>query len=62
MTPQDPTPSNATGAGAPIVLSLMAGLVIGFLLRQPTIGFLVGTSVGIAIAVLIWMRDRGAGR
>lgn len=47
-----------TGAGAPIVLALVAGAVIGFVVHQPTIGFLVGAAVGGAIALVLWMRDR----
>jgi hypothetical protein len=28
------------------------------ILGQPSIGFLAGTGTGIAIAVLLWLRDR----
>jgi uncharacterized membrane protein len=59
-TPPPPPPArNAAGAGGPLVLALLAGIVIGFLLGQPTIGFLVGAAAGVAIAVVLWLRDRG---
>lgn len=52
-------PRRPTGAGAPIVLALMAGTVIGYMMRQPTIGFLAGAAIGITIALTIWWRERG---
>lgn len=42
------------GGGAPLALLLLAGVIIGGLLGQPTIGLLVGLFLGIAAAVLIW--------
>ncbi|MHA6722091.1 hypothetical protein [Sphingomonas sp. RS2018] len=60
MTTDDPAPTptpEPTGAGGPIMLAIVAGLVIGFLLGQPTVGFLVGVVSGIVIATLLWMRD-----
>lgn len=53
-----PSKSSATGSGAVIVFCLFAGIVIGFWQGQATIGFLIGTTVGVAIAVGLWMRDR----
>ncbi|URW75512.1 YtxH domain-containing protein [Sphingomonas donggukensis] len=54
-----PAPNrNPKGAGAPIVLSLVVGAAIGFVVHQPTVGFLVGAAVGGGIALLLWMRDR----
>lgn len=50
-----PTRSPVAG-GAPLALSIVAGAVIGFILGQPTAGILIGAGVGIAIAVLIWLR------
>ena len=42
------------GGGAPLALLLLAGVLIGGLLGQPTIGLLVGLALGIVVAVLIW--------
>jgi hypothetical protein len=44
--------------GAIIAGAIIAGVVGGSILGQPSIGFLAGTAIGIAIAVLIWLRDR----
>jgi hypothetical protein len=44
--------------GAIIAGSIIAGVVGGSILNQPSIGFLVGAALGIAIAMLIWLRDR----
>lgn len=61
MPNRTPTPSGRTprGAGGPFILILMTGIVVGFLLGQATVGFLVGAAAGLAVAALMWMRDRG---
>ncbi|WP_326523171.1 hypothetical protein [Sphingomonas sp.] len=46
------------GPGGPFVLALFAGVIIGLIYGQPTIGFLGGLATGIAVALLIWLRDR----
>ncbi|CAN5230421.1 hypothetical protein BH10PSE13_BH10PSE13_24480 [soil metagenome] len=50
----DPRPSNPIGAGAPIALLLIAGVVVGGLFGQPSVGFLVGLMLGIGVAVVTW--------
>lgn len=53
----DTPPSNSPkGGGAPLALLVLAGVIIGGLMGQPTIGLLVGLGLGIAVAVLIWRR------
>ncbi len=52
----DPRP-NAAG-GVLIALGMIGGAAIGFAIGQATPGFLIGTAVGIAAAVLVWLRDR----
>ena len=49
---------NPVSAGAPLARIIIAGSLIGAMLHQPTIGFLVGTAVGAALAVAIWLKDR----
>lgn len=48
-----------TGAGAIIALLVLAGTIGGGLLGQPSIGLLAGLGTGIAIALLIWLKERG---
>lgn len=49
---------NPTGAGAIIALLILAGTIIGGLMGQPSIGLIAGAASGIAIAVLLYLRDR----
>ena len=60
MTNPVPRPPrrDARGAGGPIILVLIVSIVVGFLLHQPTIGFLVGIALGLAIALMLWRGDR----
>ncbi len=60
MAATDPRPPvhNPRGAGAPLVLVLIAGLVVGFLVGQPTIGFLIGLGIALVIALILWRGDR----
>jgi uncharacterized membrane protein (UPF0136 family) len=41
-----------------LALSIVAGTLIGGLRGQPSIGLLVGTAVGVAAAVALWLIDR----
>ena len=43
-----------------MALSILAGLVVGIVYRQPTIGVLAGTVVGILTAILVWVANRRA--
>lgn len=54
-----PTPSRPALAGGIFIALLMPiGAVAGGLLGQPTIGMIVGTLSGAAIAAVIWLVDR----
>jgi hypothetical protein len=50
--------SGAQGGGAIIAGSIIAGVVAGVVLGQPSIGFLAGTGIGIAIALLLYWKQR----
>lgn len=44
--------------GFPIAVGSIGGTAVGVALRQPTLGFLAGLALGIAIALAVWLRDR----
>lgn len=48
-----------TGAGAIIAILILGGTITGGLMGQPSIGLLAGTGLGIVIALLLWLRERG---
>lgn len=45
-------------AGALIAFSVIGGAVAGVVAGQPTIGTLAGFGIGVAAALLLWLRDR----
>jgi uncharacterized membrane protein len=51
-------PKNPTGSGIFIALGAAAGVVIGRLYGQTSIGLVAGVALGLAIAALIWWRER----
>jgi len=42
-----------------LALSILAGVVVGTIYRQPSIGFLAGLGAGLALLALVWLLDRG---
>lgn len=44
--------------GGPLALLMIAGVVIGSFLGQPTLGLLAGTALGIVLAVILWLKTR----
>ena len=49
---------NPTGSGAIIAFLAIGGTIGGGFLGQPTIGLLAGVGSGVAIAILLWWRER----
>ena len=45
-------------AGAIIAFAVIGGAIVGTMQGQPTIGTLGGFGLGVAIALLLWLRDR----
>ena len=41
-----------------LAVSIVGGVIIGGLMGQPSIGFLVGLGVGTLLAALLWLVDR----
>lgn len=54
----DPIQRPGTAGGFLLALTLVAGTVIGLLLGQPSIGFLVGLGIGSVIALLLWLKGQ----
>ena len=52
------SPKRPRAAGAFLALAILTGTVIGIFQGQPSIGFLAGTAVGVAIALATWLLDR----
>jgi hypothetical protein len=51
--------SRFTQAGGAILsISIISGTVAGVIVRQSSIGFLVGTAAGILLLTLFWLRER----
>ena len=49
---------NPTGGGIFIALGAAAGVIVGRLYAQTSIGLVVGVAVGVAIAAIIWWREQ----
>jgi hypothetical protein len=47
--------------GAILALTVLAGVTIGTIQGQPSLGFVIGAGAGIAIALAIWLIDRMRG-
>ena len=41
-----------------LAASIIAGVVGGIVIGQPSIGFLVGAAAGVLLALLVWALDR----
>lgn len=51
--------SNSSLAGGFLLgIALLAGALTGVFLGQPSIGFLVGAGIGLALVLLTWLWDR----
>lgn len=50
--------TQSIGGGIFIVIAIAIGTAIGVAEGQPSIGVIGGALVGIAIAVVVWLRDR----
>ncbi len=44
--------------GSILAISIIAGTVAGVIVRQPSIGFLIGTAAGLFMLLVMWLRDR----
>jgi hypothetical protein len=51
-------PSSTRAGGCFLTIFILAGFPLGLAIGNPMKGILIGTGIGIAIAVLIWLIDR----
>lgn len=51
-------PSSPRATGSILALSIVGGVVIGAILGQSSVGFLIGMGIGVAISVAFWLFDR----
>lgn len=52
-----PRRSVSLAGGFFIALGILAGVVTGTIYGQPTIGMLIGTAIGLGLAILLWLVD-----
>lgn len=51
-------PSNTTRAGGCfLTICILAGFVLGLAINNPMKGILIGTGIGISLALLTWLID-----
>ncbi len=53
-----PPSRSPIAGGVLIALGAVGGAIVGFIVRQPTECFLIGTAAGIGMAIAIWLIDR----
>jgi hypothetical protein len=49
---------NPRAGGAIIAITVIAGAIIGTRLGQPSLGTVIGTAVGVVIAIGLYLYDR----
>jgi hypothetical protein len=54
-------PSTAKAGGCFLTLCILAGFPLGLAIGNPMKGILIGTGAGIALAIAVWLIDRGRG-
>ncbi|MGE5721575.1 MAG: hypothetical protein ACM3YM_03865 [Sphingomonadales bacterium] len=55
---RDSTGQNIRAGGCLLSSSILICTIAGVLLRQSSIGFLVGAAIGLALLALLWLKDR----
>ena len=45
--------------GSILAVSIIAGSIAGIIVREPSIGFLVGAAAGVLLLTLFWLQERG---
>ena len=56
---RSPSPASEKSAGGIfIAFGAIAGVLVGGMLGQPSLGFLSGLALGSIVALIIWLRER----
>lgn len=50
--------STSLAGGFLLCIALLTGALTGVFLGQPSVGFLVGAGIGLALVLLVWLLDR----
>ena len=50
---------SAQAGGFVLAAAILLGVLSGLMAGQPSIGFLAGTGIGLALLLALWLRDRG---
>ena len=50
--------SGGVAGGSLVALSILAGVIVGTLYGQPSIGFLTGLGIGVLLYLLVWLLGR----
>ena len=54
-------PSKTKAGGCFLTLCILAGFPLGLAMGNPMKGILIGTGVGILLALIVWLIDRRRG-
>jgi hypothetical protein len=54
-------PGYRRAGGALLAGSILIGVIVGTFMRQPSLGFLAGLGLGLALVIAIWLLDRPPG-
>jgi hypothetical protein len=54
-------PKTTHAGGCFLMIAILLGFLGGLSMRDPLVGTLIGTGIGAAIAIIIWLLDRRRG-
>jgi hypothetical protein len=54
----EPVGKYARSGGCLLAFSVIAGVAVGTILRQPSIGFLAGSGLGLVLVLTVFVLDR----